>query len=285
MKRKIIEGKWRFWQVVGMLVLSLLVFMPKSQALTVPSPSAKFYVLDQAQMISETAEAQFVSRSQALAATSGAQIALLTISSLEDESLEEYSLEVARKWGLGNEKRDNGVLILVVEDSHQIRIEVGYGLEEILPDGLTGRLQRTYLTPKFQAGDYDSGVLALQQALIETIQGKEVLTNAENEEEVSFASVIAIWLVIIGVWLSAAKNWWKKCPQCGKRTHWKNKTEKIGLTKIQTITTCKNCGYEKKGPIMPLGTRTGGFGGGGFSGGGSSGGGGSFGGGGSSGSW
>lgn len=284
MQKKIKSGKRRFWQVMGVFVLSWLIFLPKSQALAVPSPSRELYVLDQAQMISEAAEAQFVSRSEALAATSGAQIALLTIPSLEDESLEEYSLEVARKWALGEEKKDNGVLILVVEDSHQIRIEVGYGLEEILPDGLTGRLQRTYLTPKFRTGDYDGGVLALQQALIETIQGKTVETNADTEQ-LDFTSIVAVWLVIIGIWLSAAKNWWRKCPQCGKRSHWRSKTEKVGLTKIQTVTTCKNCGYEKKGPIVPLGSR-GGFGGsGGFGSGGSSGGGGSFGGGGSSGSW
>ena len=284
MQKKIKSGKRRFWQVMGVFVLSWLVFMPKSQALTVPSPSTELYVLDQAQMISEAAEAQFVSRSEALAATSGAQIALLTIPSLEDESLEEYSLAVARKWALGEEKKDNGVLVLVVEDSHQIRIEVGYGLEEILPDGLTGRLQRTYLTPKFREGDYDGGVLALQQALIETIQGKTVETNVDTEQ-LDFTSIVAVWLVIIGIWLSATKNWWRKCPQCGKRSHWRSKTEKVGLTKIQTVTTCKNCGYEKKGPIMPLGSR-GGFGGsGGFGSGGSSGGGGSFGGGGSSGGW
>ncbi len=271
---------------MGVFVLSWLVFLPKSQALAIPSPSAKLYVLDQAEMISETVEAQFVSKSEALAATSGAQIALLTIPSLEDESLEEYSLAVARKWALGEEKKDNGVLVLVVEDSHQIRIEVGYGLEEILPDGLTGRLQRTYLTPKFREGDYDGGVLALQQALIDVIQGKTVEIGADNEQKTDFTIIILVWLAIVGIWLSAAKNWWRKCPQCGKRNHWRLKTEKVGLTKMQTITTCKNCGYEKKGPIMPLGSRTGGFGGsGGFGSGGSSGGGGSFGGGGSSGSW
>lgn len=271
---------------MGVFVLSWLVFLPKSQALAIPSPSVKLYVLDQAEMISETVEAQFVSKSEALAATSGAQIALLTIPSLEDESLEEYSLAVARKWALGEEKKDNGVLILVVEDSHQIRIEVGYGLEEILPDGLTGRLQRTYLTPKFREGDYDGGVLALQQALIDVIQGKTVEIGADNEQKTDFTIIILVWLAIVGIWLSAAKNWWRKCPQCGKRNHWRLKTEKVGLTKMQTITTCKNCGYEKKGPIMPLSSRTGGFGGsGGFGSGGSSGGGGSFGGGGSSGSW
>ena len=215
------DGKERFWQVAALLVLSWLVFLPKSQALAIPSPSAELYVLDQAGMISDGAEAQFVSRSQALAATSGAQIALLTISSLEDESLEEYSLEVARKWALGEEKKDNGVLILIVQDTRKVRIEVGYGLEEILPDGLAGRLQRTYLTPKFQAGDYDGGVLALQQAIIDTISGKEVETVEEENDEMSFAGVIAIWLTIIGIWISAAKNWWRKCPQCGKRGHWR----------------------------------------------------------------
>ena len=90
-----------------------------------------------------------------------AQVAILTIKSLEGQSLEDFSITIAHdKWKLGQKGKDNGVLVLVAKDDRKYRIEVGYGLEGILPDSLVGSIGRQYLVPYFRKGDYSTGIYA-----------------------------------------------------------------------------------------------------------------------------
>jgi uncharacterized protein len=100
------------------------------------------------------------------------QIAVLTIPSLEGQSLEEYSLAVAEKWLLGKKEKDNGVLLLIVVKDKRIRIEVGYGLEGVLTDALSSRINRNEITPYFRQGNYDAGVSAGVAAIISAIKGE-----------------------------------------------------------------------------------------------------------------
>ena len=87
-----------------------------------------------------------------------AEIAVVTIDSLEDRNLEEYSLEIAQTWGVGKEDKDNGLLLLISFKDKKYRFETGYGLEGTLPDAKTGRIGRQILTPYFQQGRYGQGV-------------------------------------------------------------------------------------------------------------------------------
>ncbi len=87
-----------------------------------------------------------------------AEIAVVTIDSLEGRNLEEYSLEIAQTWGVGNEDKDNGLLLLISLKDKAYRFETGYGLEGTLPDARTGRIGRQVLTPYFQQGRYGQGV-------------------------------------------------------------------------------------------------------------------------------
>jgi len=86
-----------------------------------------------------------------------AQIAILTIPSLEDESLEGYSIKVVDKWKLGGEKSDNGLLILVALKERRMRIEVGQGLEGVMTDAMSGRIVSS-MKPYFKTGDYGEGL-------------------------------------------------------------------------------------------------------------------------------
>ena len=78
---------------------------------------------------------------------------------LDGESIESYALKVLRGWGIGSRDKNNGVLIVVATQDRQSRIEVGYGLEGALPDGLTGRLQDDTMLPYFKQGQYDKGIV------------------------------------------------------------------------------------------------------------------------------
>lgn len=107
------------------------------------------------------------------------QIAILTVSSLEGENIEEYALRVAEKWKLGQKDKDNGALLLISVDDHKLRIEVGYGLEGVLTDALTSRIIRNEIAPQFREDDYDGGVKAGVDAMIAAIGGE--YTSADSD--------------------------------------------------------------------------------------------------------
>lgn len=104
-----------------------------------------------------------------LDAKAKAQVAVLTIKSLDGADLETYAVKTYKKWGIGDKKTNRGVLLLVAVEDHKARIEVGYGLEGILPDGLTGAIQDKYIIPYFKAGDYSTGISQGALALVSVI--------------------------------------------------------------------------------------------------------------------
>jgi uncharacterized protein len=99
-----------------------------------------------------------------------AQIVVLTIKSLEGEPLEDLSLKVAHdKWKLGQKGKDNGILLLIALKERKYRIEVGYGLEGVIPDSLAGSIGRDYLVPFFRQGNYSKGAYTATLALISEV--------------------------------------------------------------------------------------------------------------------
>ena len=96
---------------------------------------------------------------------SGHEIALLTVPDLGGRSLEGYALEVARQWGLGQEEKNNGALLLVARAERKVRIEVGRGLEGTITDAISGRIIRGAIAPEFKKGRYYEGLLAGVQAM------------------------------------------------------------------------------------------------------------------------
>ena len=100
------------------------------------------------------------------------QIAILIVSTLGDESLEEYSLRVAEKWKLGTKEKDNGALLLIAVDDHKMRIETGQGLEGALPDAICSRIIRNEIVPYFKHNEFDAGIQAGIDAIIKAIGGE-----------------------------------------------------------------------------------------------------------------
>ncbi|HBC93101.1 MAG TPA: methanol dehydrogenase, partial [Pelotomaculum sp.] len=126
----------------------LAVVSPIAAAIpAVPQPSNQFYVLDQANVLDNSTEQTIVQTSAALAQKTKAQIVVVTINSLNETTPEEYALAILREWGIGDQSLNNGLLILVSPVEGVARIEVGYGLEGVLPDAKTGQIQDTYMLP------------------------------------------------------------------------------------------------------------------------------------------
>jgi len=118
-------------------------------------------VVDLAGIIDNHAETKLNRYLKELETKTGAQMAILTVTSLEGQAIEEFSINIAHdQWKLGQKGKDNGVLVVVALNDKKYRIEVGYGLEGLLPDSLVGGIGRQYLVPYFKRGDYSTGIYA-----------------------------------------------------------------------------------------------------------------------------
>ena len=114
--------------------------------------------------------------------TTGGEMAVVVIRSLDGVSIEEAAVKLFELWGIGKKSKDNGLLFLWSTGDRRVRVEVGYGLEGVLPDGKTGAILDTYVIPKFKAGEFDEGVLAGVGALLSAARNEPVdLASAGSE--------------------------------------------------------------------------------------------------------
>lgn len=130
------------------------------------------------------------------------QIAILIVSSLEGESLEEYSLRVAEKWKLGQEKKDNGALLLIAVGDRKMRIEAGYGLEGVLTDAVCSQIIRNELAPRFRESDYDGGVQAAISAMVDAIAGEytaDETTEPNQIADMTWKERLGIGVFVFGI--------------------------------------------------------------------------------------
>ena len=116
-----------------------------------------------------TMEAQLVQLRQ----QTGAEVAVVTLPSLEGGQIDDFAVKLFEKWGLGREGKDDGLLLLVAFEDRKARIEVGYALEAILPDALAGRILDELLFPAFQRGQYAEGLNRAVQRIAGLIQDNE----------------------------------------------------------------------------------------------------------------
>ena len=126
------------------------------------------------------------------------QIGVLMIPTLgSDDSLEEYSLKVARQWGIGDKKKSNGVLLLIAKNDRKMRIEVGNGMEGSLTDARASQIIRNTIAPKFRNGDYAGGVEAGVKRIIDAAEGRNLSDNDIDGESIVSMLFIVIFITII----------------------------------------------------------------------------------------
>jgi uncharacterized protein len=153
-------------------------------ASTPPPPDApRDYVTDLAGIIRDDLKNELNADLQLLERKTSAQVLVLTVQTLDNQDIEEFALNTKEKWKLGQKGKDNGILIVVALKDRKYRIEVGYGLESVLPDSLVGSIGRQYFVPSFKQGDYSGGIYAGTLAVIETIAAHEGirLTNGSGQ--------------------------------------------------------------------------------------------------------
>lgn len=186
-------------------------------ALDVPPAPADVPIVDQTNTLTAEQKTELAGMIARERSSSGNQIGVLMIRSLEDEALEEYSIKVAREWGIGTKERDNGVLLLIAKDDRRVRIEVGYGLEGALPDIRSGQIIRERIAPEFRAGRYFEGIRSGLEGITAAIHNEA--DPALNAKDTSFDGslwegiIYAFFMLPVGImWLAAilarTKSWW-----------------------------------------------------------------------------
>jgi len=143
----------RFFFLLLVFFSGLIVFADKF-----PSPTSYKYINDYVGVVNQEYVQKIISIGKELEEKTTAQVTAVVVKSLEGLSVEEYAVELFRKWGIGQKDKDNGVLLLVAIEDREMRIEVGYGLEGAIPDGKAGRIRDEYIIPYFKQGDYSKGV-------------------------------------------------------------------------------------------------------------------------------
>ena len=144
----------RFSGIAAILGILLLLLPTGAIAAPneIPAPVGDIYVQDFANILNDNEEAQMRNMGRQIEDQTTSQIAVLTVDSIGETSIEEYAVKAYRSYGLGTKENNNGVLLVIAMKEKKVRIEVGYGLEGTLPDGKTGRILDEYAFPHLQNG-------------------------------------------------------------------------------------------------------------------------------------
>jgi uncharacterized protein len=153
-------------------IFVLLFFLtPSLRALDVPKRTRTF-VTDQAGILSPQARAKLERALENYELKTSNQILVVTFPSLEEESLEDFSIRLAEAWKPGQKGRGNGVIFLIFQKERKMRIEVGYGLEGAIPDALGIQIISQVVQPRFKAGQFDEGIVSGTTAILRAAQGE-----------------------------------------------------------------------------------------------------------------
>jgi uncharacterized protein len=185
-------------------------------AVDVQPPDTLRYVMDAANIIPADVEARISALSARIeTSTPGAQIAVVTVASLEGLTIEEYAEELFDELGVGSDELDNGVLFVIAPNEREMRIEVGYGLEGAIPDPLAGRIMDEDVLPRFADGEMAAGIEA-GHARLAGLVAAEYDTEVEGATGASAGSLmwavlfLLIPLGLVGLLVWAAKKGYLK---------------------------------------------------------------------------
>ena len=155
--------------------LGLLFWVGGAAAQQAPSeptfPPLTGRVVDQAELLSAPVEAQLTQMLAGHEQATTEQVVVVTVPDLQGRTIEEFGVQLGRTWGIGQKGEDNGALLIVAWDDRRMRIEVGYGLEDRLTDAQSSIIINQILAPAFRRGDFEGGIVAGTEAMIQVLGG------------------------------------------------------------------------------------------------------------------
>jgi len=185
-------------QRAGLLLCFLVVAGASWTQDLVPVPALKARVTDLTRTLTPDQSAKLEQKLAAFEARKGSQIAVLIVPTTQPEAIEPYSIRVVEQWKLGRKGVDDGALLLVAKDDRALRIEVGYGLEGVLPDATANRIIEDIIVPRFKTGDLYAGVDAGVDAMIKVVDGEPLpppQTQWRSQSKVNSGSLHSLFIV------------------------------------------------------------------------------------------
>jgi uncharacterized protein len=187
------------------LWLAVLLAATPAYAQTFPKLTGR--VVDQADLLTPVQEADLSAKSEVLEKRTGRQFVVATVQSLEGRTIEDYGYRLGRDWGIGNEQKDDGVILLIAPNDRKVRIETGYGARVFLTDAVSSIIIRESILPRFKAGDMPGGIAAGADQVISMMElpaaeaakrAQEIgATEAKRSSRRDVSPVPVIFMVII----------------------------------------------------------------------------------------
>ena len=162
-----------------------------------PKPSTPVLVTDQAGVLSPEQLQALENKLAAIDDSSSNQIAVVILSTLEGNPIEEYATKLFRSWGIGNKKTNNGILLLVAIQDKKIRIEVGYGLEGAIPDITANSIIDNDIKPAFREGAYYEGIDKATDDIAKAAVGEYKVARAKKSSRKNNGALMAIIVFVI----------------------------------------------------------------------------------------
>ncbi|GAA3766969.1 TPM domain-containing protein [Flavobacterium ginsengiterrae] len=230
-------------------------------------PDFQTSVYDYANVLSASEKTQLEEKLIRYSDSTSTQIVVITIESLKGEDVSQLATKWAQTWGLGQEKEDNGVIILLAKAEKKIAINPGYGLEDRLTAGIGGTIIRNIIIPEFKAGSYYNGLDKGADALFDVFKGK--YKGERKQSKGNDFPILPFIIIVVIVLILLSRN---------KRGGGGNSGNSGGGPSLMDVILLSSLGRSSGGGFGGFGGGSsggggfgGGFGGGGFSGGGSSG--------------
>lgn len=164
-----------------LFMLFVMLFTLTQTASALDAPPLHGRINDYAGMLSPTTARSLEQRLAAFERETTNQVVLLTIPSLEGDVIESYAIRVAEAWKIGQKDKSNGVILILAKKERKIRIEVGTGLQGVLPDITAGQIIRNVIAPGLRAGNPDQGISAGLGAIIDATKGEFKATPADKK--------------------------------------------------------------------------------------------------------
>lgn len=258
----------KYFAVVFLLLVHFFGFSQSVKIPEKPSKQTSYYDFN-TNVLSESEQNHITQKLLNYADSTSTQIVVVTIKSTEGEYINRYATDLAHKWGIGQENKDNGILLLIAVDDRKVNIATGYGTEHLLTDALSRRIIETQITPEFRNSNYFAGIDKATTSIMQIMSGE--YQNDKTSPKDSLIPILIVFVFIVFVFIIASKN---------KGGGGNGSTGGFDASDIIILSSLGRS--SGRGGFFGGGSSGGSFGGGGFSGGF---GGGGFGGGGASGSW
>ena len=181
--------------VAGLALLLVPTIFRFALALEVPALRGR--VNDYAGLLPSNKAQELEGRLAQFEQETGHQIAVLTVASLEGDALEDFSIRVAENWKIGQKGFDNGAILVIAQKDRKLRIEVGYGLEGVLPDAIASRIIREVIVPRFRANNYSGGIEAGVDAILKAARGEKVPATPRASSKQPFSNISVFGAVLI----------------------------------------------------------------------------------------